>query len=108
MSTGNDNTITIITNIERTSKGPGDQLKKLAPELASRVIDIDVLEKNLQDCIGKIGGIVNNVSTDIKNYDLDEVEVNLEIGGEGSVSLIAGLTASAKGGITLKFKKKKA
>lgn len=106
MSAEKDNTITVITVDDRASKGIGSQLMNTTSEVIYQSIDKDVLEQNLRECINKIGSIVSNISNEMNNYNLDEVEVSLQIGATGSISLIGGLSAGATGGITLKFKKK--
>ncbi len=101
-----NNSITIVTIDNRANKGIKNQIINTTSEMIYQAIDKDVLEQNLRECINNIGSVLNNVNKEMDNYNLDEVEVSLQIDATGSVNLIGGLSAGVTGGITLKFKRR--
>lgn len=81
------------------SKGNG------GPHLVCRDLPIDTLQKNLTEFIEKLGASLKNIQSGISNYDLDEIEINIEVSATGGISLVGSIEAGATGGITLRFKR---
>lgn len=73
--------------------------------LICRDLPIDTLQKNLTEFIGRLGTSLENIQSGISNYDLDEIEINIEVSATGSISLVGAIEAGATGGITLRFKR---
>lgn len=75
----------------------------LAERVATTVKDIDTAE------LRKFTGLVENLSAvfaDLKQiggFELKKVQVSVEVGAEGGVSLLGTVKASAGGAITLTF-----
>ncbi|NJO41329.1 MAG: hypothetical protein HC865_11955 [Cyanobacteria bacterium RU_5_0] len=71
-------------------------------------IPISVLEQNMNRLIQVVGRLFRQVDQQVgaqSNLALDEVTLQVEIGGKGEVKLFAGGEATGKGVITLKFKR---
>ena len=71
-----------------------------------RALSIDVLRTNLSAFIESMSAIFDQTTASINNYELNEIEVNVDVSVTGGVSLIGSVDAGAAGGITLKFKRK--
>ena len=69
-------------------------------------LSVDVLQANLSTFIKNMEAAFNQVTTSISNYELDEIEIKVEISAAGGVSLIGSVEAEATGGIALKFKRR--
>ena len=65
-------------------------------------IDADILRRSLSGLTGQITGLFEDIKA-VGDYQLKEVQVQLEINAEGGVSLIGSVKAGAKGAITLTF-----
>lgn len=66
------------------------------------------LERKMGDFLQLVGRIFQQAEGQVgtgTGLQLDEVELTVEISGEGEVKLIAGGKAAGKGAITLKFKR---
>jgi hypothetical protein len=69
-------------------------------------LPVSQLEQNMSQFLHLIGRLFKQVDQGIgleSGMKLDEVELSVEISGEGEVKLIAGGKAAAKGAIKLKF-----
>ncbi len=69
---------------------------------------VSQLEKNMTQFLHLIGRLFKQVDQEIgseSDMKLDEVELSVEISGEGEVKLVAGGKATGKGAIKLKFKR---
>ena len=70
------------------------------------------LEQGMADFVGIVGRVLRQTQQragDLTGMELDEIELSVEVNGEGQVSLLGtGGKAGAKGAMTLKFKAKKA
>lgn len=82
-----------------TGKGP------FGSSLSAHKLPIETLRLNLLDFINKIETTLEGVNLKIKNYELDEIEMSLEVSASGRISLLGSVGADASGGITLKFKR---
>lgn len=67
------------------------------------------LEQGMTDFLQVVGRVFNQVKQrtgELAGMDLDEIELSVEINGEGQVSLLgSGGKVGGKGGMTLRFKK---
>ncbi len=102
MNNQTSHNIDIITIDERAGKGLWDT----SANIVQTTINAGILEENLKAYIISIGTILNNLSNEIHDYNLDEVQVSLQVGASGSISLIGSVSANISGGISLKFKKR--
>ena len=71
-------------------------------------LSTDLLERNMLTFLQMISGLFEKVDSAIKpeaDLQLEEVELSVEISGEGEFKLIAGGKAAGRGAITLKFKR---
>jgi hypothetical protein len=73
--------------------------------LADKVgtVSSDVLAKNLQSFCEEIGEAFDGVSTAVKNYQLDSVEITVQVSASGEVRMIGGVSAELTGGLKLIF-----
>lgn len=69
---------------------------------------LGLAEETLVSMVEKIDHVFGSAMKVLKNYQLDEVEVSLEVSASGELGLkfIAEGKAEGKGAITLKFKRK--
>lgn len=65
----------------------------------------EVLNNNLSHLIHGVVDCLDNISTGIKKYQLDEVELKIEINADGKIGLVGSVSTGCTGGITLKFKR---
>ncbi len=68
-------------------------------------IDAEVLRQS----IGKLTGQLNSLFEDVQNvgnFELNSVQISLEISAEGGVALIGSAKAGAKGALSLTFSPK--
>lgn len=72
--------------------------------LGGRVVDIDVekLSDNLDSLTSNLAQVFRNLKA-VGGYELQEVQVAVEVNASGGVNLIGNLTAGAKGALTLTF-----
>jgi len=77
---------------------PGEKGFFDARRMVDRVgtVSSDVLAKNLQSFCEEIGEAFDGVSTAVKNYQLDSVEITVQVSASGEVRMVGG--ASAHGG----------
>lgn len=69
-------------------------------------LPIEKLEANLSAFVESLGVVFDNLSAPIKSFELDEIEVKVDISINGGVSLVGSVEAGTSGGVTLKFKRK--
>ncbi len=116
-----DETIWIITaeNIpESNEDSRGDSSSKNPWSTSRNVIEataqlsrvsVQKLETELSKFLQIMGGLFNRAQEQVNQQTglkLDEIELSVEITGEGEVKLLGtGITTGTKGGITLKFKR---
>jgi ABC-type ATPase with predicted acetyltransferase domain len=85
---------------------PGEKAFFDAPQrLVDKVgtVSSDVLARNLQSFCEEIGEAFDGVSTVVKNYQLDSVEITVQVGATGEVRLVGGASAQLTGGLKLIF-----
>lgn len=89
-------------------RGWGEEIRKRIPNPKEVKLPVSVLEQNMNQFLHLVGRLFKQVDQHIgseSDMRLDEVELAIEIGGEGEVKLVAGGKATGKGAITLKFKR---
>lgn len=76
---------------------------------ATKYVDIpeDVLLKNIDDALEKVTKVFEKVSNATSKFEIDEIELGLNIGADGKVSVVAlEGTASLNTSIKVKLKRK--
>lgn len=89
-------------------KGWGEEVRKRIASLKEVKLPIAQLEQNMNQFLQLVGRLFKQVDQQIgsdSDMKLDEVELAVEISGEGEVKLVAGGKAAGKGAIKLKFKR---
>lgn len=87
-------------------RGWGEEVRKRVAGLKEVQLPVSQLEQNMNQFLQLIGRLFKQVDQQIGSESamkLDEVQLSVEISGEGEVKLVAGGKAAGKGAITLKF-----
>ncbi|MBD1847602.1 hypothetical protein H6F89_30220 [Cyanobacteria bacterium FACHB-63] len=87
-------------------RGWGEEVRKRIASLKEVRLPVSQLEQNMAQFLHLIGRLFKQVDQEIgseSGMKLDEVELSVEISGEGEVKLVAGGKAAGKGAIKLKF-----
>ena len=87
-------------------KGWRDEVGKRISSLKEVRLPVAQLEQNMNQFLQLVGRLFKQVDQQIgaeSDMKLDEVELSVEISGEGEVKLVAGGKATGKGAIKLKF-----
>lgn len=72
-------------------------------------VSVEALKASMSDLLAGMNEVLDSLPAQLANYELDSMEINLEISSKGSVSLLGiGGELGGTGGITLHIKKKKA
>ena len=94
---------------EKTDLSKGfftDNLGKNINKITSK-IPANLVVDNLSSLIAVFSNCFNSIHTSNGSYELDEIELKVEISAEGQIALVGSIGAECTGGITLKFKKGK-
>lgn len=86
-----------------------DQTEKNPPlEKKRTLVKSEVLKKRMAEFLDVMEEVLDQAQRKNTNIQLDEVQLSVEINGEGQISLIGvgGGKAGSKGTISLKFKRK--
>jgi hypothetical protein len=76
------------------------------PSGGARALDVNVLRENVRQFLSILEQLLPEQSAIVGGFRLEEVEVNAEITGEGSLMLLGtGVRASALGGIKFVLKR---
>ncbi len=89
-------------------RGWGEEVRKHISSFKEVRLPVTQLEQNMNQFLHLIGRLFKQVDQEIgseSDMKLDEVELSVEISGEGEVKLVAGGKAAGKGAIKLKFKR---
>ena len=103
-SEGSASGITILSSEfehQAGQKGLFDASQRLADKVGT--VSSDVLAKNLQSFCEEIGEAFDGVSTVVKNYRLDSVEITVQVSASGEVRLVGGASTELTGGLKLIF-----
>lgn len=87
-------------------RGWGEEVRKRISSLKEVRLPVAQLEQNMGQFLQLIGRLFKQADQEIgseSGMKLDEVELSVEISGEGEVKLVAGGKATGKGAIKLKF-----
>lgn len=69
-------------------------------------IDPEVIKEQLNSIGQTLASSLDNIETGLKNYELSELTVKLEVSASGKVAILGnGVSSSGTGGIELKFVK---
>ena len=93
--------------IEIICRDDNPQIRKgvALSNLLTKQLSLDTFKSSLLDFVCKINDALADLNLKVKNYDLEEIEMTIEVSASGGVSLIGAIEAEATGGITLKFKR---
>ncbi|NER37400.1 MAG: hypothetical protein F6J93_26115 [Oscillatoria sp. SIO1A7] len=96
-----------------TSGNPWSRVKeRTARAVGSARVSADKLEAKMSEFLQVVGRVFKNAEQNANlnsGFCLDEIQLSVEITGEGEVKLVgSGVKTGAKGAITLKFKREKA
>jgi hypothetical protein len=89
-------------------RGWSEEVRKRIASLKEVRLPVSQLEQNMNQFLQLVGRLFKQVDQQIdaeSGMKLDEVELSVEISGEGEVKLVAGGKAAGKGAIKLKFKR---
>lgn len=97
---------TIPILFPESSESASDTLGVLTPDPDEMIKEIDVekIKASLKDLTGKLTGIFEDIKT-VGRFDLNTVQLAVQISAEGGVSLVANAKAGMSGTITLTFSK---
>ena len=87
-------------------RGWGEEVRNRISSLKEVRLPVAQLEQNMNQFLQLIGRLFKQVDQQIgaeSDLKLNEVELSVEISGEGEVKLVAGGKAAGKGAIKLKF-----
>ena len=68
-------------------------------------LNVALLRDNIRNFLESANQMLVNVPKLTDPYQLEEIELKIEVNGEGSVQLVGGIKAGAAGGITLRLKR---
>lgn len=100
-----DETAEVSAPIEG-QRGWREEVQKQISSFKEVRLPVAQLEQNMNQFLHLIGRLFKQVDQQIgseSDMKLDEVELSVEISGEGEVKLVAGGKAAGKGAIKLKF-----
>ncbi len=66
-------------------------------------VSSNTLAKNLESFCEQVGEVFDGVSAVVKNYQLDTVEITVEVSAKGEVRLIGSASSELRGGLKLIF-----
>lgn len=97
---------TIPILFPESSESPSDTLGVLTPDpdVMIKEIDVEKIKESLKNLTGKLTGIFEDVKT-VGQFNLNTVQLAVQISAEGGVSLVANAKAGMSGTITLTFSK---
>jgi hypothetical protein len=87
-------------------KGWSEEVRKRVSSLREVKLPVAQLEQNMNQFLQLVGRLFKQVDQQIcseSDMKLNEVELSVEISGEGEVKLVAGGKATGRGAIKLKF-----
>lgn len=101
-----EKTISILGRQDSSDRGPEDPKSW---RFRKADVSVDVLKASLSDLLAGMNELLDSLPAQLADYELDSMEINLEISSKGSVSLLGiGGELGGTGGVTLHIKKKKA
>jgi hypothetical protein len=95
-----------------TPKGWGEEVQQKVQQFRDKQLDAVELERKMSNFLQAVGRLFQQAEAQAQpsqpgqaKMKLDEIELSIEISGEGEIKLVAGGKASGKGAIKLKFKR---
>lgn len=105
--TADRKTVWVVT-AEPEAQAPVHRGAVARPSGGARALDVSVLRDNVKQFLSILGQLLPEQMATVGDFRLEEVEVNAEITGEGSLMLLGtGVRASALGGIKFVLKRVK-
>jgi len=108
-----NNTLPVLVYDEVDSKIFGiveDQLSEIASKHATKIVNVSTstIKSGIKHVLENLSSTLDDIQLEMNNYDIDEVEVNLNIGlgGEVSILSICSVDANIASSITIKMKRK--
>lgn len=71
------------------------------------VLNTEALTNNLKWFCNQMIGMFHGITTSVKNYELDKIEIVIEVTAKGEIKLVGGVSSDLKGGVKLVFQKSK-
>ncbi|NJR14619.1 MAG: hypothetical protein HC785_02215 [Calothrix sp. CSU_2_0] len=92
------------------SRNPFEDQTPPATNRTGIPVPVEKLEQGMSDFLQAMGRVIKNAqarATELGSMELDEIELSVEVNGEGQLSLLgSGTKVGGKGAMTLHFKKK--
>lgn len=95
-----------------TSKGWGEEVQQRVQQFRDKQLDAAELERKMSHFLQAVGRLFQQAEAQAQpsqpgqsKMKLDEIELSIEISGEGEIKLVAGGKTTGKGAIKLKFKR---
>ncbi|MFM2428790.1 MAG: hypothetical protein RLZZ511_3 [Cyanobacteriota bacterium] len=95
-----------------TSKGWGEEVQQQVKQFRDKQLDAAELERKMSRFLQTVGRLFRQAEAQTQpqqpgqaQMKLEEIELSIEISGEGEIKLVAGGKAAGKGAIKLKFKR---
>jgi hypothetical protein len=95
-----------------TPKGWGEEVQQQVKQFRDKQLDASELEQKMSRFLQAVGRLFRQAEVQAQQQQpgqaqmkLDEIELSIEISGEGEIKLVAGGKAAGKGAIKLKFKR---
>lgn len=112
--TGKTRTQEMLSGARDSSRDTGGRLGNEPSEVIEQVVitdrqpvEVDKLKREMKSFLQAMREMLDEAEPPESKMRLDEVELSVEINGEGQVSLFGfGGKAGGKGGMTFKFKRK--
>ncbi len=111
--TGETHTREIPSGARDSSHDTGGRLGSETPEVTEvavaerKAVEVDKLKREMRGFLQAMREMLDEAEPPDAKMQLDEVELSVEINGEGQISLFGvGGKTGAKGGMTFKFKRK--
>ncbi len=103
----NRKTLWVVT-AEPEVQAPAHRGAVARPSGGARALDVNVLRDNVRQFLSILEQLLPEEMANVGDFRLEEVEVNAEITGEGSLMLLGtGVRASALGGLKFILKRVK-
>jgi hypothetical protein len=94
-----------------TPKGWSEEVQQKVSKFRDKQLDAAELEHKMSRFLQSVGRLFQQAETQTQQQpgkpqmQLEEIELSIEISGEGEIKLVAGGKAAGKGAIKLKFKR---
>lgn len=70
------------------------------------MLDTGTLAKNFNDFCLQMEFIFDNITASVRNYELQTVELSIDISAKGEVRFVGSISSELKGGVKLTFARK--